>query len=60
MDEVIIVHLLCVDDVAVFFLAQVLWVDPIGSEEFLVGHAECLTNGLCYELGLDLLEKKTR
>lgn len=57
VDEVIIVHLLCVDDVTVLFLTQVLRVDTIGSEEFLVGHTESLTNGLCYELGLDGCEK---
>lgn len=53
VDEVVIVHFLCVDDVTVLFLAQVLWVDAIGTEELLVGHAECLTDGLGYELGLD-------
>lgn len=58
MDEVIIVHLLCVDDVTVLFLTQVLRVDAVGSEEFLVGHAESLTDGLCYELGLDVCETR--
>lgn len=52
MNEVIIVHLLGVDDVTELFLTQVLGVDAIGSEELPVGHAECLTNGLCNELGL--------
>lgn len=52
MDEVVIIHLLCVQYVTVFFLAEVLGIDPIGLEELLVGHAERLTNGLCDELGL--------
>lgn len=53
MDKVVIVHFLCVDDVTVLFLAQVLWVDAVGSQELLVGHAERLTDGLGYELGLN-------
>lgn len=52
MDEVVIIHLLCVQYVTVFFLAEVLGIDPIGLEELLVGHAERLTDGLCDELGL--------
>lgn len=52
MDEVIIIHLLRVQYVTVFFLAEVLGIDPIGLEELLVGHAERLTDGLCDELGL--------
>lgn len=50
--EVIIVHVLCVKEVTVLFLAQVLRVDAIGTQEFLVCYTEGLTNGLCYELGL--------
>lgn len=46
------VHFLGVDDVTVLFLAQVGWVDAVGSQEFSVGHAEGLTNGLCDELCL--------
>ena len=53
MDEVIVVHLLGVDDVTVLFLTQVLGVDTIGSEELPVGHAEGLTNGLSDELCLE-------
>lgn len=53
VDKVVIVHFLCVDDVTVLFLAQVLWVDAIGSQELLVGHTERLTDGLGYELGLN-------
>ena len=56
MDEVVVVHFLGVDDVTVLFLAQVRRVDPIGSEEFSVGHAESLTNGLCNELRLQEVE----
>lgn len=60
MDEVIVVHFLCVDDVTVLFLAQILWVDAIGTEELLVSHTECLTNGLGYELGLGPKQKRNR
>lgn len=52
MDEVIVVHFLGVDDVTVLFLAQVGRVDAIGSQEFSVGHAKGLTDGLCNELRL--------
>lgn len=46
------VHFLGVDDVTVLFLAQVGRVDAIGTQEFSVGHAEGLTDGLCNELCL--------
>lgn len=52
MDEVVIIHLLRAKDITVVFLAEVLGIDPIGSEELLVGHAERLPDGLCDELGL--------
>ncbi len=52
MDEVVIIHLLRAQDIAVVFLAEVLGIDPVGSEELLVGHAERLPDGLCDELGL--------
>lgn len=52
MNEVIIVHLLRVDDVTVLLLAQVLRVDAVGSQELLVSHAECLANGLGDQLRL--------
>lgn len=52
MDKVVMVHFLGVDDVTVLFLAQFCWVDAIGSQEFSVGHAKGLTNGLCDELCL--------
>lgn len=52
MDEVVVVHLLGVDDVTVFLLAQVFGVDAIGSQELLVGHAEGLADRLGDELGL--------
>ena len=52
MDEVVVVHLLGVDDVTVLFLAQVGGVDAVGSQELSVGHAEGLTDGLCDELRL--------
>lgn len=52
MDKIIVVHFLGVDDVAVLFLAQFGRVDAIGSQEFSVGHAKGLTDGLCDELCL--------
>lgn len=52
MDQIIVVHFLGIDDVAVLFLAQFGRVDAIGSQEFSVGHAKGLTNGLCDELCL--------
>lgn len=52
MDEVIVVHLLRVDDVTVLLLAQVLRVDAVGSQELLVGHAERLADGLGDQLRL--------
>lgn len=56
------IHFLGVDDVTVLFLAQFCWVDSIGSQEFSVGHAKCLTDGLRNELCLwaeEQLGKKT-
>lgn len=52
MNKVVVVHFLGVDDVTVLFLAQVGGVDAIGAQEFSVGHAEGLTDGLCDELCL--------
>lgn len=52
MNEVVIVHLLRVDDVAVLLLAQVLGVNAVGSQELLVSYAECLADGLSDKLGL--------
>lgn len=52
VDEVIIVHVLRVEKVAVLFLAQVLGVDAVGTQKLLVGHAEGLPYGLGYELRL--------
>lgn len=52
VNEVVIVHLLRVDDVTVLLLAQVLRVDAVGSQELLVSHAECLANGLGDQLRL--------
>lgn len=52
VDEVIIVHLLGIYDVAVFLLAQVFRVDAIGPQELLVGHTEGLPYRLGYQLGL--------
>lgn len=46
MNEVVIVHLLGVDDVTVLLLAQVLRVDAIGSQELLISYAERLADGL--------------
>lgn len=44
MDQIIVVHLLGVDDVTVFLLTQILRVDAISSEELLVCHTEGLAN----------------
>lgn len=52
MDKIIVVHFLGVDDVTVLFLAEFGRVDAIGPQEFSVGYAEGLTNGLCDELCL--------
>ena len=52
MDEVVVVHVLSVEQVAVLPLAQVLGVDAVGPEELLVGDAERLTDGLSDQLGL--------
>lgn len=52
MNKVVVVHFLGVDDVTVLFLAQVGGVDAVGAQEFSVGHAEGLTDGLCDELCL--------
>lgn len=52
MDEIIVVHFLGVDDVAVLFLAQFGRVYAVGSQELSVGHAKGLANGLCDELCL--------
>lgn len=53
MDQVVVVHVLGVEQVAVLLLAEVLRVNPVGPEEFLVSHAERLPYGLCDQLGLD-------
>jgi len=52
VNEVIVVHVLCVKEVAILFLAQILWVDAIGTQELLVRHTESLADGLSYELSL--------
>lgn len=52
VDEVFVVHILSVEQVTVLPLAQVLWVDAVGSEKLLVGNAEGLTDGLSDQLGL--------
>ncbi len=60
MDEVVVVHVLSVEQVAVLPLAQILGVDAVGPEELLVGDAERLTDGLSYQLGLRESERGTR
>lgn len=52
MNEVVIVHLLGVDDVTVLLLTQVLRVDAVGSQKLLVSHTEGLADGLSDELCL--------
>ena len=56
MNEVVIVHLLGVDDVTVLLLAQVLGVNAVGSQELLVSDAERLADGLSDKLGLQTEE----
>lgn len=46
VNEVVIVHLLGVDNITVLLLTQVLGVDAIGSQELLVSYAERLADGL--------------
>lgn len=53
MDQVVVVHVLGVEQVTVLLLAEVLWVNPVGPEEFLVCNAERLPYGLCNQLGLE-------
>lgn len=60
VDEVIVVHLLCVDDVTVLLLTQVLGVDAVGSQELLVSYAESLTDGLSNKLRLQAHNKGIR
>lgn len=52
VDEVIIIHILCVKQITVLLLAQVLWVYTISPQEFLVSHTEGLPDGLGDQLGL--------
>lgn len=52
MNEVVIVHLLRVDDVTVLLLAQVFRVNAIGPQKLLVSDTESLADGLSDKLGL--------
>ena len=52
VNEVIIVHVLGFKKLTVLLLTQILWVDAISPQEFLVGHTKGLSNGLGYELSL--------
>lgn len=53
VDQIVVVHVLGVEQVAVLLLAEIFGVNPVGPEEFLVCHAKCLPNGLCDQLGLE-------
>lgn len=53
MDQVVVVHVLGVEQVTVLLLAEVFRVNPVGPEEFLVCHAKRLPDGLRNQLGLD-------
>lgn len=55
VDQVVVVHVLGVQQVAVLLLAQVLGVDAVGPQELLVSHAEGLSDGLSNQLGLWLM-----
>lgn len=52
VNQVIIVHVLGIEQVTIFLLAKVFWVDSVCPQKFLVGHAKCLTYGLCNQLCL--------
>lgn len=52
VNQVVIVHVLGIEQVTIFLLAKVFWVDSICPQKFLVGHTECLTYGLCNQLCL--------
>lgn len=52
VDEVVIVHILSVEQVTVLPLAQVLRVNAVGPEELLICDAERLADGLSDQLGL--------
>lgn len=52
MDEVVVVHVLSVEQVTILPLAQVLGVDAVGPEKLLVGDAKGLTDRLSDQLGL--------
>lgn len=58
VNEVVIIHFLGIDDVAVLLLTQILWVDAVGSQELLVSYAERLADGLSDKLGLQAEKKK--
>lgn len=47
VDQVIIVHVLGVEQVAILLLAQVFWIYSIRPQEFLIGHTKRLAYGLC-------------
>lgn len=53
VDQVVVVHVLGVEQVTILLLAEIFRVNPVGPEEFLVCHAKCLPDGLCNQLGLD-------
>ena len=47
------IDFLLVENILVVHLPKEPWVfDAIGLQKFQIGHLECLTNGLCYQLGL--------
>lgn len=52
MDEVVVIHVLSAEQVAVLSLTQVLWIDTICAQELLIRHAEGLTDGLSDQLSL--------
>lgn len=60
VDEVIVVHVLGVEQVTVLLLAEIFGVNSIGSEELLVCHAEGLPDGLCDQLGLERRDRVSR
>lgn len=51
--QVSIVELLTFQVVAVLARPQIAGLDAVGLKELLVGHSECLTDSLGYDLSLD-------
>lgn len=60
VNEVIIVHVLGVEQVTIFLLAKVFWIDPIRPQKLLVCYTEGLTYRLCNQLCLQQFPEKRK